>query len=73
MVNTQTGLGDLIPLPSKKQIKSFIDRNKDQYSIEDSTNLDHIEDCINKNSFTKEHSTSPIKMFFFLHEIIYWV
>ena len=41
VVNTQNGLSDLIPLRSKKQIKSFIDRNKDHYSIEYSTNLDH--------------------------------
>jgi hypothetical protein len=55
----------LIPLTTRSQIKSFVDRNKVHYTNDDCTNLDIIEHVIDQNRFSHDHVLNPSKMFFF--------
>ena len=51
MVELIGGQGGLIKIPSRLQIKGFIDRNKEKFSKSQSNNIDEIEKIKNKNRF----------------------
>ena len=66
VVDFETEIGDIIPFPSREQIRNFINNNKNHKTKKsESNNLDLIVEYVNNNTLKEECMKNKEIMFFF--------